>query len=146
MKINKYLFTLVTIGLLIINLNVKSQNSNIDEIKKDSLVFVVVEESPEFQGGDQARIEYLIKNINYPKKARKAGIQGTVYITFIIEKDGKVSNVRILRGIGGGCDEESLRVVKNMPKWKPGRQRGKNVRVQYNMPLKFTLEDDNNKQ
>jgi protein TonB len=146
MKINKYLFTLVTIGLLTINLNAKSQNSNIDEIKKDTLVFVVVEESPEFQGGDQARIEYLIKNINYPKKARKAGIQGTVYITFIIEKDGKVSNVRILRGIGGGCDEESLRVVKNMPKWKPGRQRGKNVRVQYNMPLKFTLEDDNNKQ
>jgi protein TonB len=146
MKINKYLFTLVTIGLLTINLNAKSQNSNIDEIKKDTLVFVVVEESPEFQGGDQARIEYLIKNINYPKKARKAGIQGTVYITFIIEKDGKVSNVRILRGIGGGCDEESLRVVKNMPKWKPGRQRGKNVRVQYNMPLKFTLKDDNNKQ
>jgi len=143
MKINKYLFTLVTIGLLTINLNAKSQNSNIDEIKKDTLVFVVVEESPEFQGGDQARIEYLIKNINYPKKARKAGIQGTVYITFIIEKDGKVSNVRILRGIGGGCDEESLRVVKNMPKWKPGRQRGKNVRVQYNMPLKFTLKDDN---
>jgi Na+-translocating ferredoxin:NAD+ oxidoreductase RnfG subunit len=107
MKINKYLFTLVTIGLLTINLNAKSQNSNIDEIKKDTLVFVVVEESPEFQGGDQARIEYLIKNINYPKKARKAGIQGTVYITFIIEKDGKVSNVRILRGIGGGCDDRT---------------------------------------
>jgi protein TonB len=145
MKVNIYFIVSITVILLTINLNAKSQSTIIEDIKKDTSVLVVVEEAPEFQGGDQARIDYLIKNINYPKKARKEGIQGTVYITFIVEKDGKVSNVRILRGIGGGCDEESLRVVKNMPRWKPGRQKGKNVRVQYNMPIKYTLEDDKNK-
>jgi len=71
--------------------------------------------------------------------ARESGIQGTVYVTFVVERNGNVTDVKILRGIGGGCDEEALRVVQNMPKWEPGKQRGKPVRVQFNMPIKFTL-------
>lgn len=106
---------------------------------EDDQIFMVVENPPSFKGGDDARMKYLIENIIYPKDAREKGIQGTVYVTFIIEKDGTISNVKVLRGIGGGCDEESVRVIKNMPAWNPGTQRGEPQRVQYNMPIKYTL-------
>lgn len=109
----------------------------------DSSVFMVVENPPSFPGGDKARIDFLVKNLVYPKHAREAGIEGIVYVTFVIETDGIVSNIEILRGIGGGCDEETVRVIKLMPKWIPGKQNGKEVRVQYNMPLKFTLTNEN---
>jgi protein TonB len=71
--------------------------------------------------------------------ANSAGISGVVYVTFVVDKDGKIKDVKVLRGIGGGCDEEAVRVVKNMPAWKPGKQRGKSVTVQYNLPIRFTL-------
>ena len=83
--------------------------------------------------------KYLTKEMKYPTKARRLGIEGEVFLQFIVEKDGSVSNVETLRGIGGGCDEEAMRVVKNMPKWSPGKQRGKSVKVQYRIPIKFTL-------
>jgi len=102
-------------------------------------IFTVVEESPGFPGGDEARIKFLQNNIKYPQMARESNIQGTVYVTFVVEKDGRVTDVRVLRGIGGGCDEEAIRVIKAMPKWNPGKQRGKPVRVQFNMPIKFSL-------
>jgi periplasmic protein TonB len=102
-------------------------------------IFTVVEESPSFPGGDVARIKFLQQNIVYPQMARESGIQGTVYVTFVVERNGNVTDVRVLRGIGGGCDEEAVRVIKAMPKWQPGKQRGKPVRVQFNMPIKFTL-------
>ena len=110
-----------------------------EEIEEEE-IFTVVEESPSFPGGDIARIKFLQQNIDYPTMARESGIQGTVYVTFVVEPDGKVSNVQILRGIGGGCDEEAVRVIKAMPRWRPGKQRGKPVRVQFNMPIKFTLQ------
>lgn len=103
-------------------------------------IFIVVEDQPSFPGGDAARMKYLGKNIEYPQLARESGIQGTVFVTFVVEKDGHVTDVRILRGIGGGCDEEAVRVVKNMPNWSPGKQRGKPVRVQFNMPIRFALQ------
>ncbi len=106
-------------------------------------VFVFVENAPEFPGGDEARIKYLQENIQYPKEAKEAGIQGTVFVTFVVEKDGRITNVKVLRGVGGGLDEESVRVIRNMPRWKPGTQRGKAVRVQYNMPIRYILADDN---
>jgi periplasmic protein TonB len=84
-------------------------------------------------------MKFLQDNIKYPQMARESGIQGTVYVTFVVERNGSVTDVKILRGIGGGCDEEAVRVVQNMPKWEPGKQRGKPVRVQFNMPIKFTL-------
>lgn len=110
-----------------------------EEEVAEAEIFTVVEESPSFPGGDEARIRFLTENIKYPQIARESSIQGTVYVTFVVEKNGNVTDVRILRGIGGGCDEEAVRVIKAMPKWNPGKQRGKPVRVQFNMPIKFTL-------
>ena len=117
------------------------------QAENEDSVYIIIEESPKFIGGEKARIEFLVNNMTYPETARENGIQGTVYITFVIEIDGSVSNVKILRGIGSGCDEEVIRVIKLMPKWEPGKQRGKAVRVQFNMPVKFTLpmEDENEK-
>ena len=111
------------------------------EIPPEDTLFVIVEQSPEYFGGDEARLNFLRSNIKYPQVAREVGIQGTVYVSFVVEKDGSVTQVTILRGIGGGCDEEAIRVTKLMPKWKPGKQRGKEVRVSYNMPIKFTLHE-----
>lgn len=102
-------------------------------------IFTIVEENPDFPGGEEARMKYLQENIKYPQMARESGIQGTVYATFVVEPDGRITNVGILRGIGGGCDEEAIRVIKNMPRWKPGKQRSKAVRVQFNMPIRFVL-------
>lgn len=105
----------------------------------ESPLFTVVEDMPQFPGGDEARIKYMQENIKYPEEARKKGIQGTVYVTFVVEKNGKISDVRVLRGIGGGCDEEAIRVIQNMPDWIPGKQRGEAVRVQFNTPIRFAL-------
>jgi protein TonB len=102
-------------------------------------IFLIVESSPAFPGGELARMRFLQDNIKYPPIAKESGIQGTVHLTFVIERDGSVTDVKLLRGIGGGCDEEAIRVVKNMPKWEPGKQRGKPVRVQFNLPIKFNL-------
>ncbi len=102
-------------------------------------VFVVVESMPEFIGGSSALNTYLANNINYPNLAKESGIQGRVFVNFIIETDGIISNIKVLRGIGGGCDEEAVRVISTMPKWKSGEQRGKPVRVSYNLPVKFAL-------
>ncbi|GHS85058.1 protein TonB [Bacteroidia bacterium] len=102
-------------------------------------IFQVVEENPGYPGGEEARQLYLTSNIKYPAIARESGISGTIYLTFVVERDGSITDVQVLRGIGGGCDEEALRVTKNMPKWSPGKQRGKPVRVQFTMPVKFVL-------
>lgn len=116
-----------------------SKNQVIEEAPPQE-IFTVVEEQPGFPGGDEARIQFLHENIKYPQLAKESGIQGTVYVNFVVEPDGSVSNVTVLRGIGGGCDEEAVRVVKAMPKWAPGKQRGRPVRVSFNMPIKFTLQ------
>jgi protein TonB len=108
--------------------------------EKEDEIFVFVEDQPGYPGGDEARLKYLRDNIKYPEMAKESGIQGTVYVTFVVEKDGRISNVKILRGIGGGCDEEAVRVIKGMPNWKPGKQRGRPVRAQFNMPIRFILQ------
>ncbi|HNX44878.1 MAG TPA: TonB family protein [Bacteroidales bacterium] len=105
----------------------------------DYHVFTVVEESPSFPGGADARAKFCSENLHYPPDAKKNNIQGTVFVNFIVERDGSISNVKVLRGIGGGCDEESIRLIKSMPRWIPGKQRGKPVRVRFNMPVRFTL-------
>jgi len=102
-------------------------------------IFRIVEEQPEFPGGDVARINYFASETKYPQLAKENGIQGIVYVSFVVEPDGSVSNVTILRGIGGGCDEEAMRVVKQMPAWKPGKQRNRPVRVSFTLPVRFTL-------
>jgi len=112
-----------------------------EEVLVEEEIFVIVEQVPEYPGGDEARLNFLRNNIKYPQMAREAGIQGTVYVGFTVEKDGSVTQIKIVRGIGGGCDEEAVRVTRLMPKWKAGKQRGKEVRVSYTMPIKFTLQD-----
>ena len=111
-----------------------------EEEAVEAQIFMVVESMPEFPGGESALNRFLYENIKYPQMAKESGIQGRVFVTFVVERDGKVTDVRVLRGIGGGCDEEAIRVVQNMPKWSPGKQRGKPVRVQFNLPIKFTLQ------
>ena len=102
--------------------------------------YLMVEAEPEFPGGMEALMKYLSENIKYPEQAKKENIQGKVYMRFVVERDGSIVDAEILRGIGGGCDEEALRVVNAMPKWEPGKQKGTPVRVQYNLPIVFKLQ------
>ena len=111
----------------------------VEEEVVEQEIFQIVEEMPAYPGGERALLEYVAKNIKYPQIARETGIQGRVFVGFVVEPDGSVSNVKILRGIGGGRDEEAMRVIKSLPKWKPGKQRGKAVRVSYQIPVVFKL-------
>jgi periplasmic protein TonB len=103
-------------------------------------VFVIVEDMPEFPGGELALRKWIASNIKYPVIAAENGIQGKVYVQFVVDKDGKVTNARIARGIDASLDQEALRVVNNLPRWKPGMQRGKPVRVSYTVPINFQLQ------
>jgi TonB family protein len=107
-------------------------------ITSDTL-FTVVEVMPEFPGGSTSMIEFVKGNLSYPADAKEKGIEGRVFVNFVVETDGSISNAQILRGIGGGCDEEAVRVVAKMPNWTPGYQRGQAVRVSFNMPILFAL-------
>ncbi len=130
-----------------VNVNVSTEDVVVEDDGSDDIieeviatpVFTVVEEMPSFPGDDASRVRFLTENIKYPQMAKESGIQGTVYVTFVIDERGRVADVKVLRGIGGGCDEEAIRVVKMMPPWNAGKQSGKPVRVQFNMPIKFTL-------
>jgi TonB family protein len=97
---------------------------------------LIADVMPAFKGNI---FEYLVKNLHYPKEAIDKGIEGTVYVNFLVRTDGTIDNIKILKGIGYGCDEEAIRVIKEMPPWNPGINRGKIVDVQYNLPLKFRL-------
>ncbi len=110
-----------------------------EEVVKEAEIFVVVEENPEFPGGDAARMQFLRDNIEYPRVARETGLEGRVVVGFVVEPDGRLTNFKVIRGRAPSLDDEALRVAKLMPKWKPGKQRGKTVRVQYQMPITFTL-------
>ncbi|MEZ4755710.1 MAG: energy transducer TonB [Flavobacteriales bacterium] len=99
----------------------------------------IAEQMPEFPGGKEALFAYIGKNLKYPEQAQEEGIEGVVYVTFVVETDGKITGVQVLRGIGGGCNEEAVRVVSGMPNWTPGMQRGKPVRVKYNLPIRYRL-------
>ena len=107
----------------------------------DDEIMEVPEVAPEFPGGYDSLYAYIARNISYPAEAKKADIHGKVYVTFVVEKDGRITGERILRDIGGGCGEEVLRVIRTMPNWKPGTQRGNPVRVQFNLPVSFELQD-----
>ncbi len=110
----------------------------VPEVKQET--FIDVQEMPSYLGGDTERRRFLADNIKYPQQASELGIQGTVYLQFVVDSKGNITEAKILRGIGGGCEEEALRVVKMMPQWHPGRQNGKAVRVLYTMPVSFRLQ------
>jgi len=102
-------------------------------------VLATSEKMPAYQGGDKALVKFIMDNIKYPQAAKEKGIMGTVYISFVVESDGTVADVKVDKGIGSGCDEEAMRVVKLMPKWVPGQDAGKNVSVALKLPIKFSL-------
>ena len=105
--------------------------------KKEENPHQDVYQNPEFKGGYEGLKKYFSNNINYPIEARELGIQGKVIVQFVVEKTGKVSSVKILNGIGGGCDEEAIRIVKNMPDWLPGKINGETVPVKFETPVEF---------
>ena len=110
---------------------------NVEDIS--SKIFEIVEEYPSFNGGDAEYYKYLSENVKYPQIAKESNISGIVYVSFIIEKDGSISNVNLVKGIGGGCDEVAIETIKKMPKWNPGKQRTKAVRTKLVLPIKFSL-------
>jgi protein TonB len=113
------------------------------EKKKEAEIFEVVEQMPEFVGGEEAMIKFISKNFNYPSDAKRFEIEGRVLITFVVNEDGSISNVKPLlpeeRRLGYGLEEEAMRVVKMMPKWKPGKQRNNSVKVQFILPIQCQL-------
>ena len=111
------------------------------EVEPETLGFNTVEIQPQFPGGMEELARFIGKNLRYPSNAAKAGVQGKVYVSFTVQTDGSISDVMALKGIGFGCDEEALRVLRAMPAWKPGSQSGRRVRVKFNMPIAFTLQD-----
>lgn len=111
-----------------------------EETRDEGEIFMIVEEMPEFPGGPEALQRYLSQSVRYPVIAQENGIQGRVYIQFVINQNGEVTNATILRGVDPSLDREALRVVEAMPKWKPGKQRNRPVRVSYTVPINFVLQ------
>ncbi|MFC2087392.1 energy transducer TonB [Bacteroidota bacterium] len=112
-----------------------------EEEEEEGEIFFIVEDMPTFMGGDQNKFrEYIQKNLKYPTIAAENGIQGRVFVNFIVNEKGEVTNVTVVRGVDPALDEEAVRVVKSSPEWTPGRQRGKPVRVQFTFPIVFVLQ------
>ena len=109
------------------------------QTKKNDMVFDVVEVMPQFPGGQIAMLKYIMENIKYPEQAMKEGIQGRVAVSFIVEKDGSISDVKPILSVHPLLNKEAVRVVESMPKWTPGKQNGKPVRVRFNVPVMFKL-------
>jgi len=108
--------------------------------KTNNQVFNIVEIMPEFPGGEKALRNFIATNVKYPIKAQENGIQGKVYISFVVNKTGKVTDAKVVRGVDPSLDKEALRVVNNLPQWKPGKQHGKKVNVNYTVPISFALQ------
>jgi protein TonB len=124
-------------------INTPVGNGDENKVTEDeNKIFTAVEQEPTPAGGISKFYEYLSKNIRYPAVAKENNIQGKVFLTFVVEKDGSITDVKVLRGIGSGCDEEAVRVLRNAPRWKPGIQNGRPVRVQYQVPVSFALQQE----
>ncbi|MCZ4223285.1 energy transducer TonB [Pedobacter rhodius] len=131
---------------LVINTNTGNGDGNAavkdgNGANNDSEIYIAagVDEYPEFAGGMKAWAKYMERNLRYPYKAQEEGVQGKVFVSFVVEKDGSITDVQVLKGIGFGCDEEAMKVIKKSPLWKPGKNKGVPVRVRYNMPINFQM-------
>lgn len=113
---------------------------DIPEDEESDQPFIFVEHQPSPTGGMQSFYKYLSNNLKYPKQAVRAGVEGKVYVQFVVNTDGSLTDLKVLKGISPACDKEALRVLANAPKWNPGKQRGRPVRVQMNMPIVFSLQ------
>ena len=134
--------TLPTILFILSAFTGSGQNNDSTRAKIKAMGTVMVDKTPQYPGGDEARIKFLSDNIKYPEEAKKLGIQGKVFMTILIKADGTVANVKVHHGIGGGCDEEAIRIIKMMPKWSPAILNGKPVDYQLTFPIKFILPTD----
>jgi protein TonB len=110
-----------------------------EETESEDEIFVAVEDQPKFPGGKSELFRYLRNTINYPRSAKEAGIEGTVIVNFVVNKDGSITDVQVQRGVTEKLNQEAKRVVRDMPDWNPGKQRGKPVRVRYRVPIRFSL-------
>lgn len=113
--------------------------TNEPEKQEVEKVYTYVEQPPAFPGGEGELTKYLQENIKYPQEAREVGIQGKVYLSFIVGRDGNITDIKVVRGLHYACDKEAMRVVKSMPRWTPGKQNGNNVTVQFTLPISFQL-------
>lgn len=113
-------------------------DNEIEEESSDQ-IFTIVENKATYKGGEQAFYRYIANNLKYPEVARRMGVEGRVYVSFVVEKDGSLSNVKAIKGIGAGCDEEAVRIIKKSPTWYAAKQRGNPVRSQVIIPLIFNL-------
>lgn len=120
---------------------IKKQN-NLPMPDVNDEIFTVVEKQPEFPGGMEELTQFISQNLRYPEAAQKAKVQGRVFVSFVVNKEGAISDVQILKGMGFGTDEEAIRVVKQMPRWKPGSQDSQPVNVRFNLPIQFNLESE----
>lgn len=111
----------------------------VEEEEEEAAPFVIVEDMPEFKGGEKALLKYIAEHVVYPEIAKENDIQGTVYVKFVINEKGKVTNVGLLRGVDPLLDKEAIKVIESLPDWKPGKQSGKNVKVSMQVPIKFQL-------
>ncbi len=152
-----FVFAILTIALF--NLNAKNENmfgvsdlnggeknlSSFDTVvsgNTDTVIFIQVEEPAEFIGGTSALQEFIKNNLHYPQQAKEAKVEGLVFVSFVVEKDGSLSNVSIIKDIGYDCGQEVVRMIKSMPKWNPAKENGNVVRQQFNLPISFTLPQD----
>jgi protein TonB len=119
-------------------------NADVKQVVEENpnQIFTAVEQVPTFQGGEAGFNKYLQKSIRYPAIARENNVQGRVIVQFVVERDGSLTDIKVVRGIGSGCDEEAVRALKASPKWKPGIQNGRPVRVQYSVPVSFALASE----
>jgi protein TonB len=115
----------------------------VEEVIKDEIdenaIFTVVEQQAEFAGGLEAMMKFIVKNMKYPAVARRMGVEGSVFVSFVVERDGSISEPKVIKGISAECDQEAVRVIKMMPQWKPGKQNGRPVRSRFVLPIKFRL-------
>lgn len=123
-----------------LSLVAQTEQQNADTSKQKGSTLYIVELMPMFTGGEEKLYSWLNENLKYPQAAKENGVSGVVIVSFIVEKDGSLANPTILRSLGSGCDEEALRLIKAMPNWESGKQNGLPVRVQFNLPIRFTLE------
>ncbi len=112
----------------------------VKEVGEDpNKVYTIVEQQPEFEGGNGAMFKFIQKNMKYPATARRMGIEGSVFVSFVVDTEGKISEVTTVKGISADCDKEAIRVIQMMPRWKPGKQNGRPVKVRFVLPIKFQL-------
>lgn len=131
-----------TIKYTCMYVNGVGKNGVSHNINGKEYVFLIAVDMPAYKGGIVAFYKYLASNVHYPALAKENYVQGKVYLTFVVDKEGTLTDIKVIRGIGSGCDEESVRVLQQSPKWHPGKLYGVPVRVQYSMPISFTLTSE----